>query len=99
MRRDPSSIDLVIQTASGVLTGRFGAREAVTILAAQAPQARAEAALLAARAPDRAERYGELLASIGDEVARRAEGGAGEEPGAVRAVVDELRRIVTALTR
>src|SRR4051794_33945367 len=40
------ALDLVIQTASGVLTGRFHPREAVTLLATQAPQARAEAPLV-----------------------------------------------------
>ena len=98
MSPDPSSIDVVIQTASGVLTGRFAAREAVTILASQAPQARAEAAVLAERAPHRAERYAELLRSIADELARGEEEATTEEPWAVGAVVQELRRVVAALT-
>lgn len=95
-RRDPSSIDFVIQTASGVLTGRFGPREAVTILAAQAPQARAEAAVLAERAPRRGERYAELLRSIAAELVK--EEPEGREAWAVRAVVDELERVMAALT-
>ncbi|HEX2118829.1 MAG TPA: hypothetical protein VHF91_06570, partial [Acidimicrobiales bacterium] len=33
------AVDLVIQTASGILTGRFAPREAVTILASQVPRA------------------------------------------------------------
>ncbi len=98
MSTDPSSIDLVIQTASGVLTGRFGPREAVTILASQAPQARAEAATLADRAPLRGERYAELLRSIADELAKGEKEGASAEPWALRAVVQELRRVETALT-
>ena len=35
------AVELVIQTASGVLTGRYGPKEAVTLLASQGPQARA----------------------------------------------------------
>ncbi|HEX2272924.1 MAG TPA: hypothetical protein VHG90_03510 [Acidimicrobiales bacterium] len=97
MSDDPSSIDLVIQTASGVLTGRFAPREAVTILAAQAPQARAQAAVVAERAPQRGERYAELLRSIAAELAKQGHEGR-EEPWAVRAVVQELERVVAALT-
>jgi hypothetical protein len=98
MSPDPSAIDLVIQTASGVLTGRFGPREAVTILAAQAPQARAEATALAERAPHRGESYAELLRSIARELARRQDQEGTPEPWAVRAVVNELERVVAALT-
>jgi ApbE superfamily uncharacterized protein (UPF0280 family) len=87
----------VIQTASGVLTGRFGPREAVTILASQAPQARAEAAVLAERAPGRGERYAELLRSITAELAREEREGR-DQAWAVRAVVQELERVAAALT-
>lgn len=90
------ALDLVIQTASGVLTGRFGPREAVTLLATQAPQARAEAPLVAEREPERAEAYAELLGSI------RAELGAmvfaGEEARDCRALARELDRVVEALS-
>jgi len=88
-------IELVIQTASGVLTGRFGPREAVTLLASQAPQARSEAEVLAERRPEQAERYAALLTSIGNELAARRDGGA-RSPD-LRSVVEEVDRVITAL--
>lgn len=90
------ALDLVIQTASGVLTGRFGPREAVTLLASQAPQARAEALLVAQREPDRAEAYAELLSSIRSELDAKVS--AGEEARDSRAVARELHRVVEALS-
>jgi 3-polyprenyl-4-hydroxybenzoate decarboxylase len=90
------ALDLVIQTASGVLTNRFGAREAVTLLASQAPQARAEAPLVAEREPDRAEAYAELLKSMVSALEVKAL--AGEEARDLRAVARELDRVVDALT-
>ena len=89
------ALDLVIQTASGVLTGRFGPREAVTLLASQAPQARAEAALVARREPERAEAYVELLGSIRAELEAKVL--VGEEARDAHAVAEELNRVVDAL--
>lgn len=89
------ALDLVIQTASGVLTGRFGSREAVTLLASQAPQARAEASLVAERDPERAEAYAELISSIRSELEAKA--AAGGEARDSRAVARELHRVVEAL--
>jgi hypothetical protein len=83
------TIALVIQTASGILTGRFAPREAVTLLATQGPQARAEAARLG---PDAARRYGELLASVRAELAARP-----LEPD-LSAVLDDLDRLGRALS-
>jgi hypothetical protein len=68
----------------------------VTILASPAPPARAEAAVLAERAPGRGERYAELLRSIAAELVKEEH--AGREAWAVRAVVEELERVVVALT-
>ena len=89
------AVDLVIQTATGVLTGRFGAREAITILASQTPQARAEAPPLLEREPDRAQAYAELLRSIAAEL--RAELPTAPEARDMRAVIEELERVVAAL--
>ena len=83
------TVALVIQTASGILTGRFAPREAVTLLATQAPQARAEAARLD---PDTARRYAELVASLRAELT-------GRPPGPdLRAVLDDLDRLERALS-
>lgn len=90
------ALELVIQTASGVLTGRFGPREAVTLLATQAPQARAEAQVVAEREPERAAAYAELLGSIGSALEAKAL--VGEEARDSRAVARELDRVVGVLT-
>lgn len=90
------ALDLVIQTASGVLTGRFGPREAVTLLASQAPQARAEAPLVVAQEPERAAAYAELLRSIRSELEATVR--AGVEAKESRAVARELDRVVEALS-
>ena len=94
--RAAHSIELVIQTASGVLTGRFGPREAVTILASQVPRALGGAPVLAARSPQRAEAYGELLRSIEAELAVAVEGEA--QARQRREVAAELARVIRALT-
>lgn len=90
------AIELVIQTASGVLTGRFGPREAVTLLASQAPQARSEARALAGSDPDRSQEYAQLLSSIGAEL-DSADDPDGPPPD-LRSVIEELERVVEALT-
>ena len=83
------TVALVIQTASGILTGRFAPREAVTLLATQAPQARAEAARLD---PATAARYAELVASVRAELGTRP-----PEPD-LAAVLDDLDRLGRALS-
>ena len=83
------TVALVIQTASGILTGRFAPREAVTLLATQAPQARAEAARLD---PATAQRYAELVASVRSDLASRPAG-----PD-LHAVLDDLDRLERALS-
>lgn len=95
VRSDHFAIELVIQTASGLLTGRFAPREALTILASQAPQARSEARVLAEREPRRSEGYAQLLTSIGAELATTFEATA--QPVDLRAVVVELERVVREL--
>ncbi len=81
------AIDLVIQTASGVLTGRFAPREAVTILASQAPQARGEAARLATHDPDAARRYADVAATVRDALAGLP------ADRDLRAVLEDLERL------
>lgn len=89
------AVELVIQTATGLLTGRFGAREAVTILASQVPQARAEARLLVGQDPTWARTHAELLTAIRTELATKLE--VTLEPRDLRAVLADLDRLVGAL--
>lgn len=90
------AVELVIQTASGVLTGRYGPKEAVTLLASQGPQARARAMVMAVREPEEAGRYAELLRSIAAELEARDV--AGEDARDLRAVIDDVDRVVKTLT-
>ncbi len=92
---DYLAIDVVIQTACGVLTGRFGAREAVTLLASQAPQARARAVGLAERDPEWSLTHAQLLRSIGAEL--EATVAASGEARDMRSVLVELGRVAEAL--
>lgn len=92
---DYLAIDLVIQTACGVLTGRFGSREAVTLLASQAPQARARAVVLAERDPQWSIAHAELLRSIGTELETRV--AVSGEARDTRSVLVELARVAEAL--
>ena len=88
------AVDLVIQTASGVLTGRFAPREAVTIMASQVPRACGEAAALATGDPERAQAYVAVLNSM--RAALVGEEGAGDRD--LRAVVADLERLAEALS-
>lgn len=89
-------MELVIQTASGVLTGRFGPREAVTILASQVPHARARAAVLSERDPAWSATHAELLRAIRAELSRTLEGS--PQSSELHAVLSELDRVVQSLT-
>ncbi len=91
MTRGGPAVDLVIQTANGVLTGRFAPREAVTILAGQAPQARAEAARLATTDSDGARRYAQLAATL-----RQALAGLPSDRH-LHAIIEDLERLERAL--
>lgn len=92
---DHLAIDVVIQTACGVLTGRFGPREAVTLLASQAPQARARAVVLAERDPEWSLAHAQLLRTIRTEL--EATGVVGGEARDMRSVLMELARVADAL--
>ena len=88
-------VELVIQTTSGVLEGRFDPREAVTILATQTPLATASARRLAREDPQRASDYAGVLRAIGREVRSRAE--QSPRPAALRSVMHDLVALLDAL--
>jgi hypothetical protein len=93
---DHLAVELVIQTASGVLTGRFGPREAVTILASQVPHARSRAVVLSERDPGWSAKHAELLRSISAELSRKVE--SSPQSPDLRAVLSDLDRVAQALT-
>jgi hypothetical protein len=88
-------VELVIQTSSGILEGRFAPREAVTILATQTPMATSAARRLAESDPERASAYAGVLRAVGRELRERAQHA--EHPGALRLVLDDLVKILDAL--
>jgi hypothetical protein len=88
-------VELVIQTSSGLLEGRFAPREAVTLLATQTPQATSAARRLAVSDPDRANAYAGVLRAVGRELRERAE--QAERPGALRSVLEDLVKVLDAL--
>jgi hypothetical protein len=88
-------VELLIQTTSGILEGRFAPREAVTILATQTPLATVAARRLARVDPERANSYAGVLRAIGREVRSRAD--QAEHPGALRAVMQDLVAVLEAL--
>jgi len=96
MTADGLPVELVIQTSSGVLEGRFAPREAVTILATQGPQATAAARRLARSDPERAGAYAEVLGAIGRELRTQAD--QAEHPATLRSVLRDLVAILDALT-
>lgn len=96
MDADQLAVELVIETASGILTGRFGPREAVTILATQAPHARSRARVLATRDPGWSAGRAELLGAISAELASRLDGN--PQARDLREVLSELDRIGRALS-
>jgi hypothetical protein len=93
--RESAVVALVIQTASVLLEGRLAPQEAVTILATQAPQAKAASRRLGRTEPERAAIYAELLRSIASELRERAL--TTEQPGSIRAVEDDLEAIADGL--
>ena len=95
MTQDDLLVELVIQTASVLLEGRLAPNEAVTILATQAPQARAASGRLRRADPERAAVYAELLRSIASELRVQAE--TVERPGAMRVVEHDLDAIADGL--
>ena len=90
------AVELVIQTATALVMRRLAPREAVTILATQAPQARSAAQSLLRTDPDRARTYASLLSSLEADLDRELEGC--DDPGDLRAVMEDLQRLVMVLT-
>lgn len=88
-------MEQVIQTASKVVEGEFEAREAVTILATLTREAEPAARDLRDSDPDRADTYRELILVIGRELRRRAD--AGDDARHLRAVVEDLAKVLRAL--
>ncbi len=89
------ALDQVVQTATAVLEHKLTAREAVTILATLTREAVPAARELHADDPDRADTYHELITVIGRELRRRE--GDSDEPRHVRAVTEDLARVLRAL--
>lgn len=96
MDADHLAVELVIQSATRLLSGRLGPREAVTILASQVPQARSRAVVLAERDPEWSATRAELLGSISVELSKRLE--SSPQPLDLQAVLSELDRVVQTLT-
>ncbi len=90
-----AAVDQVVQTATTVLKGQLTAREAVTILATLTRDAVFAARQLRATDPARADTYRELILAIGRELRRREQ--ESEEPRHVRALTDDLTRVLRAL--
>ncbi|MGH9281150.1 MAG: hypothetical protein ACRD12_24075 [Acidimicrobiales bacterium] len=88
--------ELVVQTATALLVGGLAPREAVTILATQAPQARATAGALVEEDAGRAGTYSELLRSLANDLGGQVE--ASDDPKDLRAAIAELQRVAEALS-
>lgn len=89
------SVELVIQTATAVLGGRFAPREAVTILAAQTSVALPAARQLASAEPDRAAAYATIVRCLEVELDGRVPGS--DQPHYLRAVTQDLAALARAL--
>ena len=90
-----AEVEQVVQTATSVLRGGLAAREAVTILATLARDAVPAARQLRATDGARADAYQELIVALGREL-RRTEA-TSAEPRLVRAITDDLARVLRAL--
>jgi hypothetical protein len=94
-RRVRVVVEQVIQTATKVLDGGLTAREAVTVLATLTREAVPAARRLRAADPDRAATYRELILALGQELRSRER--TSDEPRHLRAVTDDLAKILDAL--
>jgi hypothetical protein len=88
-------VEQVIQIATSVLRGQLTAQEAVTMLATLTRDAVPAARDLRATDPARADTYHELILAVGREL-RRSEA-TGAQPHQVRALTDDLARVLRAL--
>ncbi len=91
------AVELVIQTTTALLVHRLAPREAVTILATQAPQARAVAASFVLTDAARAATYATLLTSMAADLRGQLPGS--DDPRDLQAVVEDLERLALALSR
>lgn len=87
--------EMVVQTATALLVGGLAPREAVTILASQAPQARARADDFVRHDAQRASRYGGLLRSLASDLGGQL--GGSDDQRDLRAAITELVRVAEAL--
>lgn len=90
-----AAVDQVVQTSTTVLKGQLTPREAVTIFATLTRDAVPAAQELRATDPRQADTYRELILVIGRELRRREQTSA--EPRHLRALTDDLARVVRAL--
>ena len=88
-------VENVIQTATKVVDGGLAAREAFTVLATLTREAVPAARRLRETDPDRAAAYRELILALGRELRRREQ--TSDEPRHVRAVTDDLAKVLDAL--
>jgi hypothetical protein len=88
-------VEQVIQTATKVLDGERTCREAITILATLTHVAVPAARQLRQSDPDRANAYRELILVLGREL--RSRESASDEPRHLRAVTDDLAKVLNAL--
>jgi hypothetical protein len=94
-RRVRAVVEQVIQTATKVVDGGLAAREAFTVLATLTREAVPAARRLREIDPDRAAAYRELILVLGQELRRRER--TSDEPRHVRAVTDDLAKVLDAL--
>ena len=92
MSEEGHAVELVIRTASAVLTGKLAPQEAVTILATQTPRARTAAARLATAEPERADAFTTLLRQLGRALREQIDDS--PQPRHLRAVVDDLAMVL-----
>jgi hypothetical protein len=90
-----AALDQVVRTTTRVVNGHLMPREAVTILATLTRDAVPAARELRVADPERADAYRELILAIGRQL-RHSEPGS-EEPRHVRALTDDLARVLHAL--
>ena len=91
----PAAVEQVVRTATTVLKGQLTPREAVTIFATLIRDVLPAARELRATDPRQADVYRELVLVVGREL-RRSEA-TSDEPRHVRALTDDLARVLRAL--
>jgi hypothetical protein len=94
-RRVRVVVEQVIQTATRVLDGGLAAREAFTVLTTLTREAVPAARGLRETDPQRAATYRELILVLGQELRRLEE--TSDEPRHLRAVTDDLAKVLDAL--